>query len=90
MASMLGIALVLIAGPAAAQGETGTTAGPVVLFVQGSTGQETERALLVPVVCYKPDIGLVSAATSDCLSLVPKDAKVCCGCKKELRDRCGP
>jgi hypothetical protein len=48
----------------------------VVLFVQGWAGQGAGRTVLVPVVCYKPAVGLVSAATSDCLSLLPRDAQV--------------
>jgi hypothetical protein len=49
---------------------------PLVLFASGWAGAGTDQTLLVPVVCYKPGLGLVSAATTDCLSLVPRDATV--------------
>ena len=76
MQRILGTALIVAIALQTTPAESGAAAGPVVLFVQGWAGAGAERTLLVPLVCYKPAVGLVSAATSDCLSLLPRDARV--------------
>jgi len=76
MQRILGFALIVAGALRTTPAEPGATARPVVLFVQGSAGSGAERTLLVPVACYKPAVGLVSAATSDCLSLLPREARV--------------
>jgi hypothetical protein len=69
-------ALSVAIAPRTTLAESRAVPRPVVLFVQGAAGAGAERTLLVPLVCYKPAVGLVSAATSDCLSLLPRETQV--------------